>query len=313
MSETNGHAPVELNRKYRPKAFKSVVGQDQAVRVLTDFLESGRVPHAVLFAGPSGVGKTTLARIMARKLGCADEEFQEINAASARGIDTVREVRQRMGLSPIFGKCRVYLWDEAAKLTGDAQTGLLKMLEDTPRHVYFMLATTDPHKLIKTIHTRCTRIELKPLKEDHLKELVNQVLTKEGKEISPGVLSKLVTSAEGSARQVLTSLHKIIGLATPGEQLAALQADPESPQAIAIAQALMDNRTNWKTMASVLKSVDEEPETLRHMILGYASRTLLGGKRNERAALILREFGGHFYDSKKAGLIAACYEIVGGK
>src|SRR5437773_2031788 len=128
----------ELYKKHRPRKFADVVGQPRAVAALESMVAAGEVPHSVLFAGPSGTGKTTLARILARELGCG-KNFKEINAAESRGIDSIREVQSVMGLAPMGGKCRVWLWDEAHRLTPDSQSALLKTLEDTPSHVYFML------------------------------------------------------------------------------------------------------------------------------------------------------------------------------
>ena len=99
----------ELYKKHRPASFDNVIGQDEAVRSLSEFVKNNKIPHAILFTGPSGVGKTTLARILKDHLGCGDPDFQEINTADFRGIDTVREIRQRMGLAPMFGKSRVWL------------------------------------------------------------------------------------------------------------------------------------------------------------------------------------------------------------
>src|SRR5690606_3369465 len=110
----------------------------------------GDIPHAMLFTGPSGCGKTTLARILRVKLRCSDNDFQEINAADFRGIDSIRSMRQQVGAAPLGGDSRIWLIDEAHSMTADAQNAFLKLLEDTPRHVYFFLATTDPQKLKKT-------------------------------------------------------------------------------------------------------------------------------------------------------------------
>src|SRR6516162_10204948 len=117
---------MELYKKYRPTCFNDVIGQDAAVLTLTKLIRAKKVPHALILSGPSGVGKTTIARILQKVLDCADWSFEEINAADTRGIDTVRAVRQSMSLAPIGGKSRIFLFDEAHQLTkkqgGDAQT-----------------------------------------------------------------------------------------------------------------------------------------------------------------------------------------------
>jgi len=141
---------VELYRKYRPTKFSQVLGQREAIATLANMGKRRAVPHCLLFTGPSGVGKTTLIRILREKLGCKEHDYVEINAAEARGIDTIRDIQRRLTLSPLSGRCRVWAIDECHRLTTDAQSALLKILEDTPPTAYFMLATTEPNKLLTT-------------------------------------------------------------------------------------------------------------------------------------------------------------------
>lgn len=299
----------ELYRRHRPTLFKGVVGQPDAVRVLHDFVKRQSIPHALLFTGPSGCGKTTLARIMQVKLECSDDDFSEINAADFRGIDTVRDIRMRMNLAPLGGKTRVWLIDEAHQMVSQAQNALLKMLEDPPAHVYFMLATTDPAKLLKTIVTRCTEVRVKPLSPAVMEELIKTVAAAEGVELAEDVRDKLVNHADGSARKALVLLNSIIKLEDQIQQLAAIEASDIKPQAIKLAQLLIAPNPVWLEVAKVVKSLsDEDPEQLRWMILGYAKSVLLGGRLAGRAALLIQCFERNFYDSKHAGLALACWE-----
>ena len=304
----------ELYKRYRPSSFQSVLGQDDAVRCLIDMGKRKAVPHCLLFVGPSGVGKTTLARILRKKLGCGDSDFRELNAADFRGIDMVRDIRGNMSLAPISGRCRVWIVDECHQLTSDAQNGFLKLLEDTPKHVYFMLSTTDPQKLKKTIITRSTEIKLVPLARKHLDELVSSVSESEDVALSEDVRDKLVDQADGSARKVLVLLHAIIGLETEEEQLEAIAKGDHKAKAIELARALLNPRSQWSDVAKILKGVEEEPEQLRYMVLGYCRSVLLGGgKMAGRAALIMERFEGNFYDGKSASLVLACYDVVVGE
>lgn len=304
---------VELYRKYRPTLFKGVIGQSQAVSVLMQMVKAQRVPHALLFTGPSGCGKTTLARILRMKLGCGDGDFQEINAADFRGIDTIRDLRTRMSLAPIHGKCRVCLLDEVHSLSKDAQNSFLKILEDTPKHYYFMLATTDPNKLIKTIITRCTEIKLKAMQSDQLRLLIKDVAAKEKLIISEEVEDKIIECSQDSARLALVLLNKLIGL-DEKEHLDAVEKNASNVQSIALARALFDLRSSWSDIAAILKKIDDEPESVRWLVLSYASSVLLsGGKLAGRAYDIIQAFRDHWFDCKKAGLVAACFEIISAK
>jgi DNA polymerase III gamma/tau subunit len=299
---------TELYRIHRPSAFKYVIGQEEAVRVLSEYVTQNRVPHAILFTGPSGCGKTTLARILQSKLECGDQDFVEINCADIRGIDGVREIRSRMQLHPIDGKSRIWLIDECHQLTKDAQNALLKMLEDTPDHVYFLLATTDPAKLLKTIVTRCTEIKVKELSRPHLITLLEYVCDKEGITLDEEVTDRLVEHSEGSARKALVLLQQIMDLSSPEERLAAIKSSDHKSKGIAIAKALCSPRCTWKELAPIVKSVDDDPETVRHIVLGYMNAIMLsGGALTERAFAIADIFQHNFYDSKKAGLTLACY------
>ena len=200
------------------------------------------------------------------------------------------------------------------QLTSDAQNGFLKLLEDTPKHVYFMLSTTDPQKLKKTIITRSTEIKLVPLARKHLDELVSSVSESEDVALSEDVRDKLVDQADGSARKVLVLLHAIIGLETEEEQLEAIAKGDHKAKAIELARALLNPRSQWSDVAKILKGVEEEPEQLRYMVLGYCRSVLLGGgKMAGRAALIMERFEGNFYDGKSASLVLACYDVVVGE
>jgi DNA polymerase-3 subunit gamma/tau len=304
----------EFYKKYRPKLLKEVVGQTEAVRLLGGALKRGQVPHSLLFVGPSGCGKTTLARIVKNRLECSKSDFKELNCADFRGVEMVRDIRARMDLAPMAGKCRVWLVDECHQLTKDAQNAFLKMLEDTPNHVYFFLCTTDPGKLLKTIQTRCTEVRVKALTPKVMEELVTTVASKERMDLSEEVIERLVEVADGSARKALVILNQLVGLEDETEQLQAINAADARVNGIEIARALLNPRTRWGDLAKILKGVDDEPESLRRMVLGYAANVMLGGgKMTGRARLIVDVFHDHFFDCGRAGLVASCHEVVTSK
>jgi DNA polymerase III gamma/tau subunit len=302
----------ELYKKYRPQNFGELVGQKEAVGILTEMGKAGKIPHFILFTGPSGCGKTTIARILRKKLKCSDGDFVEINAAEARGIETIRDIKSTMSLAPMGGKCRVWLMDEVHALTSDAQNALLKMLEDTPGHVYFMFCTTDPQKLKKTIITRATSIKCKEITRDELAELVVRVVEKEGlPPLTDDVVKRLSYVAEGSARKALVLLDSVIRIKDAAEQMAAIEANDIKGQAIQIARALLNKSTSWNQMTQILQSVDEDPESIRWLILSYCGAVLIKSD-NARAALILSEFRDNWFDCKKAGLVLCCYNVIKG-
>lgn len=296
----------ELYKRYRPQNFQDVVGQKDAVRMLVEMGKKGSIPHTLLFTGESGCGKTTLARILRDKLKCGDKDFQELNAADDRGIDMVREIRQRSGLAPIQGPCRIWLIDEAHQMTPQAQESFLKLLEDTPKHVYFFLATTDPGKLKKTIITRCTEIKVRPLKPAECMALLKKISDAEQKQIEQDVAEKIVEMAEGSARKALVLLHQVIDLATEDDKLEALQKADAKRAGIDLARLLMNPRSTWKEVATVLKGLDEEPETIRRIILGYFQAVSLNKPNPVQEIEMMGNFLEPYFNTGKSGLVHDC-------
>lgn len=308
-----------LYQKYRPKNFTEVLGQDESVKILSSLLKKNQLPRAILFTGESGCGKTTLARILKSELKCGDLDFVELNSADFRGIDTVRDLRGQINLSPINGKCRIFLIDECHQMTKDAQNAILKMLEDTPKHVYFMLATTEPTKLIAAIKTRCTEIKVRPVSDALLSRLVNDVYARESKEkgnavpLDEEVVDRIVSLSEGSARKAVVLLESVFSIPSPEEQVLSLEKNNYKHEAIEIARALFNPKSKWIDVAKLL-NIEEEPEKIRHLILGYATKILLsGGRACERAHLIISVFRDNWYDCGKAGLVSCCYEVVTAK
>lgn len=311
--------PSELYRRFRPKTFAEIVGQQEAVRVLMEKVKSRSVPHALLLAGPSGVGKTTIARILRRELGCGKNDYQELDVGDNRGIDTARQLKRTISLAPMSGKCRIVLLDEVHRSTSDFQSAILKLLEDCPAHVYFILATTEPDGLLPTIRTRCTHLALKPLSESDLRVLVGMTLKKTGypnwEKTSGAVVNKIVEVSEGSARKALVLLEKVIGLKDEREQLDAIESEGVKKSAESIAKLLM-SRAKWPEVSACLKSLEgEDAERIRRMILGYARAVLLSGNgKGSRAYFILDAFDGSLFHSGHPGLARCCFyaaELMG--
>jgi DNA polymerase-3 subunit gamma/tau len=303
----------ELYKKHRPTSFKEVIGQSTAVRALVDMGKRKAVPHTLLFTGPSGCGKTTLARILRVKLGCSDADFTELNCADFRGIDMVREIRSQVQLRPMAGPCRVWLIDEVHQLTAAAQDAFLKILEDTPEHVYFMLATTDPQKLKQTIRTRCTDIRVKALTRAKVQDLLHNTLQVEDATIAEEVVDEIVTVAQGSARRALVLLNQCLSMSDTEQQLQAVRDSDGKAAAIELARALTSQKETWGDIATILKGLEnEDPEGVRRLVLAYCNRVLLGAKGGYVVPVICA-FRDNFFDSGRAGLTLACWEAKMGE
>jgi DNA polymerase III gamma/tau subunit len=307
---------LELYKKHRPTTFKSIVGQSDACAMLHNMVKTNKVPHAILFSGPSGCGKTTLARILKQKLGCDEADFREINSGDDRSIDGIRRIRSSMGLAPMAGTCRIYLLDEAHQITGDAQEALLKMLEDTPRHVYFFLCTTDPQKLKDAIRTRCTEVALKSVEAVDVLILLEQVVELEDGEVSQEVLDAIVSQSDGSPRKALVLLQQVLAVPNGSEEdrLNLVRCSSSKEAASMLAKLLVEASINWPSVAAALKNVPwTEAENVRRMTLGYARAILLNQKQSgfmaTRCFLILQVFRRNLYDSGNAGLVADCWDV----
>ena len=222
---------IALYRKYRPQRFEEVVGQPHIVRTLVNAVNSKRIAHAYLFAGPRGTGKTTMARLLAKALNCVNGptpkpcgkcppcvhiqegtslDVLEIDAASNRGIDEIRELRERVRFSPVEGRYRVYIVDEVHMLTTEAFNALLKTLEEPPQHVIFVLCTTEPHRVLPTILSRCIRFDFRPVPVDSIRKRVKEVAKAEGIEIEEAAVDSIARAAEGSVRDALSILEQLV-------------------------------------------------------------------------------------------------------
>lgn len=221
-----------LYRRYRPQDLAHVVGQRHIVRTLTNALEHDRVRHAYLFAGPRGTGKTSLAKILGKSLNCQNADGPttapclecescrtiadgtaldviEMDAASNRGIDDIREIRDRVLQQPVLGRRRVYILDEAHSLTTDAANALLKTLEEPPEHVVFILATTEPHRLPETVRGRCQSFTFLRPTPDELVEVLSRIAEAEGIAVEPDALLLIARHAGGSFRDAVSTLDQL--------------------------------------------------------------------------------------------------------
>jgi DNA polymerase-3 subunit gamma/tau len=225
---------TSLYRRHRPQSFDQVVGQEHVVRTLRNAVERDRVHHAYLFVGSRGTGKTSLAKILARSLNCVNGptvtpcgeceacvsiaagssmDVIEMDAASNRSVDDIRELRERVGYAPAAGRWKVYILDEAHMLTREAWNAFLKTLEEPPPNTVFILATTEPHKVMATIVDRCQRFDFQRPTLEQLAEVLRRVSDAEQIEVSDGAVAAIARAASGSFRDALGTLDQLVSYA----------------------------------------------------------------------------------------------------
>ncbi|HEX2108640.1 MAG TPA: DNA polymerase III subunit gamma/tau [Rubrobacteraceae bacterium] len=225
---------VSLYRKWRPRTFDAIVGQEAVVRTLKRALETGRFAHAYLFSGPRGTGKTSTAKVLAMGLNCAEGptpepdgtcescraiinnssmDVLEMDAASNRGIDEIRDLRDKVNLAPAQGRMKVYIIDEVHMLTTEAFNALLKMLEEPPEHVVFVLATTEKHKVLPTIISRCQSFDFRRPGVSLLSEKLREISEAEGIEVEPAALTTIAREGRGSFRDAEGLLDQLASFA----------------------------------------------------------------------------------------------------
>lgn len=304
---------MELYKRFRPKRLKDLVGQPAAVAAIQGLLTKGW-PQAALFSGPSGCGKTTAARILKKKLGVvSDLDYREVNIAELRGINEVRKILEGAPMAALGGsKCRLWVFDEVHQMTKDGQNCMLKVLEDTPEHAYFILCTTDPHRLIKAIRTRCTPIRFGAVDPKELKGLVQTVCEKEEVEVSETVVDEIVSAADGSPREALVLLNLVAPMKDEEQQLAAVRTSAKTVPFNLVSALVFpkgDKKKVWKdTVVPMLQKLDDDPEGVRQLILKVCETMIFRGYG--RAAFVTMCFLEPVHYTGRAGLTFAAYRAL---
>ena len=278
---------AELHRKYRPLDWDQVIGQDAVVKGIRDVLRK-KTAHSFVFTGGSGVGKTTAARIVSTKVGCTPNNLLEIDAATNNGVDIMRALTEGTAYKA-FGESavKVLIIDECHILSKQAWQSLLKSVEEPPAHCYWIFCTTEAGKIPTTIETRCACFEFKPVPVDDIQTLLEQVVTSEGYETPEEVTSVIARQSFGSPRRALTYLAKCYACQTAKEALTLLQRADEEGDTIILARALVKG-LSWAKAVKILKSLENQnPESIRIVILAYLTKIALDTKSDQQAGRVL--------------------------
>lgn len=287
-----------LAELYRPRTLEQVVGQKHAVEALRETLKHGTA-HAFLLSGPSGVGKTTLARIAVSML---EAEKVDINGAECNGIDNMRELQHRIGFKPFEHECRVIIMDEAHRVTKPAWDCSLKMVEEPPDHVYWMLCTTEPEKLPTTIRNRCVELKLGPVPVRHIEMLLEDIARREGREFELGVLELCAQEAGGSPRKAIN--HMAMSYGKDRAQVHQMLREREESQPIsALCKMLLNGGGTWLRALPILANMPtDDAEIQRVAICNYLAKALRDKRTNEAAKHvidILEQFSQPYHPGEK--------------
>lgn len=285
-----------LYRKYRPQTFAEVRDQEHIIKVLEGAIKKGTIPHALLFSGTRGTGKTTLARIFAKEIGTSSVDLYEIDAASNRGIDDIRELKEAVHTVPYESKYKVYIVDEVHMLTKEAFNALLKTLEEPPAHVVFILATTEEEKLLDTILSRCQVFRFRSPSRAVLAQTVTDVAKQEGFVLKPAAADLIAVAADGSFRDALGVTQKVMlasgDVIGDADEVASIIGAPKSEIIINLLKALQEKKTE-AGLSAIKEAVTAhvEMKLFARLLLEHIRAVMLLRHQPSQADEILAAFG----------------------
>ena len=302
--------------RYRPTQLRDVIGQPAAVRSLKELLKDRTAPHSYLFTGPSGVGKTTLARILAPGIGINSRNVLEIDAATNAGIDAMRSLKTQVE-TPSFGANpkRLLIIDECHSLSKQAWQSWLKIIEEPPEHLYIAFCTTEVYKVPKTIKTRCVTFDLKPVAIKEIENLLDVICYAEQLKPPAGSCRIIAGKADGSVRQALVYLSVIAGCKNKKQVLQALEQEDLGGEAVMLLCKTLISGSEFKEVKNIVAKIDADGmEGVRIAIINYAAKVLLTTKSSKKEMYmlaILDEFSEPFRDyERKAPLLLALGRLL---
>lgn len=292
-----------FHTKYRPAEWEDMVGQDAIVDSIRDTIPS---THFYILYGMRGTGKTTAARLIANALGCEGHGLITINAATRNKVEHARQIEEDCIYMPLEGPVSVYLFDEAHRLTVDAQNVILTILEEQPPHVYFIFCTTNNTKFLPEVIDRAANYEFKAVSYRDISVILDKVCQKEDIVLQPEAYKMIVDGSEGIPRRALVLLDQIKGLDELEKIKEIILLGSEEEKTIRDLCRLVYKKGNWMEITTTLNKLKDDPERIRRAILGYLSKVLLNSNQPTPFIVsMMQHFLVPFYDTGKPGLVQA--------
>ena len=316
---------MPLQLAHRPQLIDDLFGNASLKASLKSiFARVNDRPSGFLFAGGAGCGKTTLARIVAKAYGCDSKnpnlqsDYIEMNVSEARGIDDARKMQNSIHYAPSNGPIKVYCMDECQGATPDFKDSVLKITEEPPKHVLFIICTTDPDKLVsksgkKTLERRFHRYDVKPLTDQEMQDFLISSLAREGivQNYPQIILNEIIKVSEGSPGVAIKLLDQIIDMEDQSQILEIIYRDVmNQASVIDLCRSLLDK--NWNGVVRQLRAMPEkvEAEPVRRAILKYMRKVLLGDRPSPQAAQVIMTFEQPWFDGGLDGLVARCWMVM---